>query len=56
MTKEVYKGVEIRRYGTKVGEGIYPLCFTDNLKDNSSKKPVLHDDIDCAMEYIDENI
>lgn len=53
MTKENYRGVIIRKYGERPGEGVYPLCFTDNLQDPADHQPVLHDTWEDARQYID---
>ena len=54
MVTEIYKGIVIRKYGTKRGESVYPICFTDNLKEKG--KPVLHETWEEARKYIDLNI
>lgn len=51
MTKEIYKGVEIRKYGTQMGEGVYPICFTDDLSERRQVK--MHDSWEDARKYID---
>ena len=55
MTSTIYKGVEIRQYGTERGEGVYPLAFTDNL-DDENRGPVVHDCMFDAKEYIDDRV
>ena len=55
MKKTIYKGVEIRVYGEKEGESVYPLAFTDNLdKRDSFRRAIVHDDITSAKTYIDQ--
>lgn len=53
MSTEIYKGVVIRSYGTDPGEGVYPLCFTDDLSGRKSVNCQIHDDLFSAMAYID---
>ena len=54
MTKTIYKGVEIRQYGTMCGEGIFPLVFTDDLDGKNFGRPIIHDCRFDAEAYIDK--
>ena len=51
MNKTIYKGVEIRQYGTMRGEGVYPLAFTDDLAEEGQVR--MHETIEDAKAYID---
>lgn len=53
MTTEIYKGVTIRKYGECIGEGVYPICFTDDLENTKERKAILHDCWQDARKYID---
>jgi hypothetical protein len=56
MVTEIYNGVTIRKYGTRRGESVYPLCFTDNLdKKDVTRKVVMHETWEDAREYIDNH-
>jgi len=50
-TTEIYKGVEIRKYGTRPGESVYPICFTDDLSVRGRVK--MHETWEDARDYID---
>ena len=52
MSTEIYKGVEIRKYGTHPGESVYPICFTDDLSGRGGVK--MHDTWEDARDYIDD--
>ena len=57
-----HKGIEIRQYGTCPGEGIYPICFTDDLDElnmcNSDGGNIvkMHDSLYDAKAYIDLHV
>lgn len=51
----VYKGIEIRQYND-LGQILYcDICFTDDLEVRKGK-PILHDSIDDARDYIDAHV
>lgn len=58
----MYKGIEIRQYGTCPGESVYPICFTDDLEKknmcNSDGMSLvkMHDELSDAKAYIDAHI
>jgi len=53
MIKEIYKGVTIRKYGTERGEGVYPICFTNDL--DGKRDAIMHDTLEEARKYIDKH-
>ena len=54
MNVILYKGVEIRQYGTKYGEGVWPLAITDDLDGSNLGRPIVHDCRFDAEAYIDK--
>lgn len=54
MRKITYKGAEIRTYGEKEGEGVYPLAFTDDLDGSNNGRNIVHDCLSDAKAYINK--